>query len=114
MSLVVSASSTVWFKKKVSVGAGQTVVIDSVNESTFLRIHYKIALKNSSGTLVRSFDYDAHKVSGSISDRVSGKMGAGISYAVSGVLSSGSLELSITNSEAFDISVGFARILISA
>lgn len=114
MSLVSANSSSVWFKKKITVAAGQTVKIDSFPSNSFLRVHYYVAFRNSSGTVVKVLDYDAYKVNGAIVDRVYSKSGSSVDYSISSSLVSGSLELQLVNNESFDLSVGFARILIDA
>lgn len=112
MSLVLSASSNVWFKKKMPIQAGQTVVIDSLPAATTTRAHYKISFTN--GTNFREFDFDLRKDSSGFVDTVTGKTGSGLSYSIESAVSGSQIEVRLENNEAFDFSLSFARILIDA
>lgn len=114
MSLVASASSSVWFKKKLTALSGQSIKIDEVNVNSFLFFEYKIALCNSAGTLVCSMILNGHKIGSQVVDKVSSKAGSGIDYEITASINSGSLEIDLQNNESFDLRVGFARILVEA
>jgi len=95
----------------VTVGAGLTVVIDTVLLSTWSRLDYIINFKDNPITVTKSLKLQAQNNSGVVTDSVSERLGGPINVqttmdddAVDGLLT-------ITNNESFDLDVTFLRAL---
>ena len=113
MSLVVSASSSTWQKKKGSLLSSATVVVDSFIGDSFDGLEYYLLFRNAGGDLVKSLKLSVHKVDGDVRDLVYAKYGNNIKIDVSTALNGGNFELTLTNNELFTVDYRIARLKLN-
>jgi len=113
MSLVFSATSNVWQKKKGSLSASSAVIVDTFVASSFDGAEYFLLFKNLAGDLVKSLKLSVQKVDGDTKDLVYSRYGDNVKVDVSTALSAGSFELTFTNNELFTVEYRLARLQLN-
>lgn len=112
MSLVISASSTTWLKKKISIPASSTLVVDSLPFAPFKFAHYIVRIQNSTGSKAKSLNLEAQKVDNILRDLIFGKFGNSVDIEINTKSVSGQFQLEIVNNELEDLEVRFARLIL--
>lgn len=112
MSLTLSASSTTWLKKKVSVSASSTKVIDNLPYAAFRFAHYIMRIENSTGSKAKSLNLEAQKVDNNLRDLVFGKFGNSVDVEITTKEVAGQFQLEIVNNETEDLDIRFARLVL--
>jgi len=112
MALVAAASTSPWLKRKVSIGASSTKVIDFLPITTFKWVHYMLRIENSTGSKAKSLNLEAQKVDSLIKDIIFAKFGNTVDIEINAKESSGQFQLEIVNNEAEALEVRLARLTL--
>ena len=87
-----------------TVGAGQTVVIDTLELAEFDLLTYELAFFGPTQDDVKSLSMRVQQFSGILREQVFGKMG-NLSISLDTAISGSAFELRATNSEPFSVGV---------
>ena len=100
-----------WVRKKDSIVASATKVVDTIPVSKFIAAHYIIAFENVAGTVVKTLKLSVRKDSSSVTDTVYAKVGI-MDIAINTQINGSDFELEMINSEAFNVNLKLIRTLI--
>lgn len=110
MSLVDVFGPGIWKRGGATILAASSEIIDIVAESEFQSIFYHMSIYNKSEPVTKFLDMTiGFKNSGLISI-VKNKAGDSINFELSEATNSGNMELTLTNNEAYELVVQFAKL----
>jgi hypothetical protein len=95
----------------IVVSASSTEVIDTTLLSTFSRLDYIINFKDNPITVTKSLKLVVQNDAGSLTDKVSERMGGNIDVDVDVTDDAVDASIEITNNESFDVTVTFLKAL---
>ena len=107
-----SSTTSPWQDLNNNVPASSVKVIDTVALSNFKTLKYIINLSNELEAKGRTFEMTLVKQGVTIKETLGPKTGKGINYSVNANVVGSSVELSITNSEIYNIDVNYARLTL--
>ena len=111
MSYIVSKPASKWVSGSKTISASSTQVLFTFSLSKFRSIHFFISGDNITNLDSRMFRLDVLQESGGLKSIVSNKTGT-LNFRVTENISGSNLEVSIVNSETFDIEVTYERLKI--
>lgn len=97
----------VWNRFQKTVPAGQTLVADSVFNSEFRAVEYKVSFNGDNKT--KSLVIKINKLQATVIDEVYARSGDIINVTINAVLNGSSTELVIVNNEAYNLDVILLR-----
>ena len=93
-----NTSRVAWVKKSISVPAGQTVVVDSIEESLFFSALYHLRARDNTLEANKALSVKARKIdNSSVGYQVFAKSGRNVSINLNADIDSGFFELKIEN-----------------
>ena len=112
MSLVVSASSSVWQRSRVIVDANTTKVVDTLPILNFGFVHYYVHIRDVDSTRANSFQISVQRDDTGLTEIVFAKFGSQLDFDITSAEVGGQLQLSLENNEAFNVEFRFARLIL--
>lgn len=101
-----------WQKVSGTVSSSTTDVVDQIALADLQGIKYLLCYWNDVEDKRKMMELSVVKKTASLKDTVFGKIGDNLNVSVSFGISGANLQLSITNSEAFDVDFQLARLIL--
>lgn len=105
------SGSSVWKEKSISIDAGDTIVVDSIDQETFISGTYHFTLYNRDEQRMRRFDLNLMNLFGDSDTQVTSRYDNGLRVSVNSQFNSGNIELLIENRESFNIVGKFTKLV---
>ena len=102
-----------WTKREVVVpGDSETIVVDSMAQSTFRAIKYFITAYNSDAVKTKAFEMTVVNQFPEIETTVFGKIGSVISHEIDANIVSGQMRVNFKNNESYELRLIIARMIL--
>lgn len=102
----------VWNPSKLTVPANTTKVVASASLEFMRSMRAHVTIFNDDEGVSRTFDFSVVNENGSLNDAVSGKLGSIISHSITAAANGNQAEISLTNSEDYDLEVSLATLVM--
>ena len=112
MTLIVGRGASPWKKKRAIVAASSTAAVHTVPLTKFRTIQYVITLYNTTEDKTKSMNLLVHQEGGALTNTVWARIGKNLTLKVTTELVSGSMELTVENSELFPLTVEVGYLIL--
>jgi len=103
------SNEKVTIKKKRTIGAGQTLAVDSLPMARFNCLEYFLCYKQSGGPASKTLKVLVLKADNALEDSVHSRIGNALGVETNLVVNGLNAELQVVNNEAFAVELVFTR-----
>lgn len=107
-----TADLIIWQKKKKSVAANSTVVVDELPMSKFDTLEYIISIIGALPTDHKYLKLSVFKDDTTVNDTVFGRYGSSLNVGINAIVTGSLAQIQVVNGESFDVDVVLTRTIL--